>query len=431
MRDDAEAWNALIPDLEQVEVRPDPEVVASVWTRERIPLGRAGTGDLVAIDLDPGEDGTIGQIVTCGHDSEFVRWVAPSWQAYLERLASDLEAGRYRVDPDGLSHCAGPPRFPRAGSPRQPATLPAFEERFPEAAARVAAELREREALVGTGSTRSLDEALAAPERAARIEDRYLGAPLPPEIGTLQWTRALVFQHVHGPLPAELGYLTRLEEFKAAHSGLRGLPDTFVHLGSETADGPDIDLWDNPLGGVPPVLLEMRLSRLCLWECNLTDLPAIPDAWRELVSLYLADNRIRELPEGFWTLRKLRRLTLSQNPGIVLDNPAAFAGLAALTTLDVGLASLTAFPQAAAAAPALETLKLNHNAITRLPSVEFPALIHLDLWENPIARVDDVVPLLAACPKLRSLRLESTPLGELPGELDRLCAMFPHLVLKV
>lgn len=56
-------------------------------------LGDAG-GNFLAVDLDPGPNGIRGQIINCGRDEEEKCVAAPSWSAFLARIADALEEGR-------------------------------------------------------------------------------------------------------------------------------------------------------------------------------------------------------------------------------------------------------------------------------------------------------------------------------------------------
>jgi cell wall assembly regulator SMI1 len=50
------------------------------------------------VDYDPAEGGTIGQIILWASDPPYVKVIAPSYRAWLEQFATDLEAGKYKWD---------------------------------------------------------------------------------------------------------------------------------------------------------------------------------------------------------------------------------------------------------------------------------------------------------------------------------------------
>jgi cell wall assembly regulator SMI1 len=70
-------------------------VRAAWWNEKWIPFASDGAGDLQCVDLDPAEGGKVGQIVIYWHDREERERVADSLNEWLDRLADDLEAGKY------------------------------------------------------------------------------------------------------------------------------------------------------------------------------------------------------------------------------------------------------------------------------------------------------------------------------------------------
>jgi cell wall assembly regulator SMI1 len=78
-------------------VRTTGPVRAQKWNRRWIPVADNGGGDGKALDLDPPTGGTLGQLISQSRDVEAVRVLAPSFRAYLEGFADDLEQGRYEA----------------------------------------------------------------------------------------------------------------------------------------------------------------------------------------------------------------------------------------------------------------------------------------------------------------------------------------------
>jgi cell wall assembly regulator SMI1 len=64
------------------------------WSPRRIPLTES-SGDGLMLDLDPSEGGDYGQAIHYNHEVGPTDVRAPSWSAFLARLAVDLEAGKY------------------------------------------------------------------------------------------------------------------------------------------------------------------------------------------------------------------------------------------------------------------------------------------------------------------------------------------------
>jgi cell wall assembly regulator SMI1 len=60
-----------------------------------LPLATDGGGNNIALDLAPGPAGRWGQIILFGRDFDTKYVVAPSWAAFLEQFADDLENGKH------------------------------------------------------------------------------------------------------------------------------------------------------------------------------------------------------------------------------------------------------------------------------------------------------------------------------------------------
>lgn len=65
-----------------------------------IPLVGMGaqTSNHIGIDLDPGPDGVVGQVINFGGDESDKFVLATSWGRFLEDFADELEAGNYVID---------------------------------------------------------------------------------------------------------------------------------------------------------------------------------------------------------------------------------------------------------------------------------------------------------------------------------------------
>jgi len=85
-----------------LEPEPDGPVKAVWWSCRWIPVTViAGSTWHHCVDLDPAPGGTSGQVIEIADDDSARRVVAPSFRAFLERVAADLESGRYAVDDEG------------------------------------------------------------------------------------------------------------------------------------------------------------------------------------------------------------------------------------------------------------------------------------------------------------------------------------------
>lgn len=77
-----------------------------------IPMAKDYQGNNIAIDLSPGPQGRIGQVILYGRDYDTKYVVAPSWAAFLASFVSDLESDHVVVDEDvGVGGEMGQLRF--------------------------------------------------------------------------------------------------------------------------------------------------------------------------------------------------------------------------------------------------------------------------------------------------------------------------------
>ncbi len=74
----------------------------SGWSRDWIPVMTVD-GDALLIDLDPGENGTAGQVFVRPEDPELDEPLATSLGGYLARANELIEAGEFEVDDDVLT----------------------------------------------------------------------------------------------------------------------------------------------------------------------------------------------------------------------------------------------------------------------------------------------------------------------------------------
>jgi cell wall assembly regulator SMI1 len=81
-----------------IEVIADIGIAPVFWHKGRIPFVSNGGGDYYCLDLAPGEEGVVGQIVSFNHETG-ERWlVAPSLRMWLSDLVQELQAGRLRYE---------------------------------------------------------------------------------------------------------------------------------------------------------------------------------------------------------------------------------------------------------------------------------------------------------------------------------------------
>jgi cell wall assembly regulator SMI1 len=71
------------------------------WNTKWIPITGSGGGDFRCIDMDPADNGKIGQIIYFNHEAGPKRVEALSWTEYLSDFADGLENGRFRLNAEG------------------------------------------------------------------------------------------------------------------------------------------------------------------------------------------------------------------------------------------------------------------------------------------------------------------------------------------
>ena len=83
-----------------------PEIRPYWWGPLRLPITDNGGGDPVTLDLDPMRNrGTRGQIIKVNHEVGPINVLAPSFAAWLARIAGELESGVHAYSEGDLMVC--------------------------------------------------------------------------------------------------------------------------------------------------------------------------------------------------------------------------------------------------------------------------------------------------------------------------------------
>ena len=160
--------------------------------------------------------------------------------------------------------------------------------------------------------------------RVTGLTQNHLHGPIPPELGELSQLQTL-FMSFHsikeiqdkvltGPIPPELGQLQNLTQLGLSNNRLTGpIPSELVQLQNLRT----LDLGGNRLtGSIPPALGQLQnLTVLSLSTNSLTG--PIPPALGQLQNLrwlYLAGNQLTALPPEFGQLQNLSYVELGDNP---------------------------------------------------------------------------------------------------------------------
>lgn len=164
--------------------------------------------------------------------------------------------------------------------------------------------------------------------RRLSLSYNHLTGPIPPEIGRLGHLEGLDLDDnaLTGPIPAELGSLTSLEGLDLDNNALSGpIPPELGHL----VDLVELDLTENDLTGpIPPELGGLiRLESLLLARNALTGpIPPELSGLTSLESLLLSRNALSgPLPQSLLGLTSLRRLDFQENEDLCAPGIAAFA----------------------------------------------------------------------------------------------------------
>lgn len=82
-----------------------PKLAGPWWNPAWLPIVSSGSGHFLCVDLAPGPEGRVGQVVLFLHDAPERYVVAPSYRAWLEAVVRDLESGAYtREDGEWNAH---------------------------------------------------------------------------------------------------------------------------------------------------------------------------------------------------------------------------------------------------------------------------------------------------------------------------------------
>ena len=255
-----------------------------------------------------------------------------------------------------------------------------------------------------------------------------LTGPIPPELGQLSRLQRLLLYNneLTGPIPPELGQLSHLRWLDLYRNGLTGpIPPELGQLSSLERLG----LYENALTGpIPPELGQLsRLGVLYLSSNQLTG-PIPPELGQlsGLEDLFLSSNRLTgPIPPELGQLSRLEDLLLSSNQ-LTGPIPPELGQLSSLEGLDLSSNQLTGpIPPELGQLSSLEGLGLYENALTGpIPPElgQLSSLRGLYLYSNGLT--GPIPPELGQLSRLEELLLSSNELtGPIPpwlGQLSRL-----------
>ena len=279
-----------------------------------------------------------------------------------------------------------------------------------------------------------------------------VSGPIPPELGSLTRLEHLQFfdNKLTGAIPPELGNLANLTTLDFASNDVSGsIPPEIASLAKLTS----LNLGGNSLSGSIPAELGglVNLTSLSLWENELTGpIPVELGGLVNLTDLNLSGNALTgPIPVELGGLANLESLDLSRNlltgpipaelgglvhltdlnlSGNVLTGPVPveLGGLANLESLDLSRNALTGpIPQELARLASVETLRLSRNHLTGEIPPQFgnlASLRYLSLGGNELK--GRIPPQLGSLTSLERLYLYSNELtGEIPPQLGNLASL--------
>lgn len=86
-------------DFADIEKEPSTSIKTAAWNKRWIPVANDGGGDYHCVDLDPGPEGTFGQVITVG-ESSTQSVIANSMTDWLRQVADEMDAGSLRLSED-------------------------------------------------------------------------------------------------------------------------------------------------------------------------------------------------------------------------------------------------------------------------------------------------------------------------------------------
>jgi len=208
-------------------------------------------------------------------------------------------------------------------------------------------------------------------------------------------------------IPPEIGALEQLSDLNASRNKLRELPSEIGHL----AQLRWLNLKENVLTGLPNELCQLgQLEELLVSNNELETLPAsfpfvrlllannnkithLPDTMclDSVIELSLSENRMRQLPASFNSMRNLQKLSITTNQLEML--PENISDLRKLTQLDIKNNCLRQLPDSVGNLK-LCVLDVGHNQLESLPDTIWNSnrIWYVHCAGNPLKSVPPVNP---------------------------------------
>jgi len=181
--------------------------------------------------------------------------------------------------------------------------------------------------------------------------------------------------------------------------------DRFLKAHIETAERTGAcNLGSMSLGEFPRELERICkvLRNLDLSNNRLLELPPAISLYSMLKSLNCDDNKIEQVSDELYKLKRLETLNLGNNR--VLSIPPTIGALTALRTINLSGNKIDTFPLGLTQCRHLDSVNLSRNRISRVPQgMDNLQAMELNLNQNQISFMDKSI---AKCSRLKVLRLE-------------------------
>ena len=92
-----DVWAGLVSEFEGSKGKDTGDKLQAVWcSTSWVPIDADGARNGSCVDLKPGKNGTMGQVIDMDHEVGPSGPMFEDYPAYLEDIASELEAGNFR-----------------------------------------------------------------------------------------------------------------------------------------------------------------------------------------------------------------------------------------------------------------------------------------------------------------------------------------------
>jgi leucine-rich repeat protein SHOC2 len=224
---------------------------------------------------------------------------------------------------------------------------------------------------------------MAKQNKLANLNLHYYNFDLiPANIGDLIDLREFkIGTHGLTTLPESIGSLVNLRILKISGNNIDKLPRSIGNLVKLT----ELDLSDNKLISLPENIGSLsRVKILKINGNNIKKLPKSTENFAKLTELNLSGNRLTSLPKNIGNFTKLRWLSISTMS--LKKLPSSIGNLINLTYLDVSANSLSILPRTFKNLVELNALDISNNQLENLPTSfsKLTNLIQVNLNGNPL-----------------------------------------------